>query len=66
MITLDSSLLGLGRTLMHRTVPWLALFSANRWRLDVLTFLIKDFGDSMKEALTVDLDYGNTGCRIFK
>ena len=24
-------------------VPWIALFSANRWRLDVLTFLIKGF-----------------------
>ena len=23
---------------------WIALFSANRWRLDVLTFLIKGFG----------------------
>lgn len=25
-------------------VPWTVLFSANRWRLDVLTFLIKGFG----------------------
>ena len=25
-------------------VPWIALFSGNRWRLDVLTFLIKGFG----------------------
>ena len=25
-------------------VPWIALFSANRWRLDVLTFHIKGFG----------------------
>ena len=24
-----------------KNVPWIALFSANRWRLDVLTFLIK-------------------------
>ena len=24
-------------------VPWIALFSANRWYLDVLTFLIKGF-----------------------
>ena len=25
-------------------VPWIALFSANRWRLDVSTFLIIGFG----------------------
>ena len=24
-------------------IPWIALFSANTWRLDVLTFLIKGF-----------------------
>ena len=25
-------------------VPWIALISANRWQLDVLTFLILGFG----------------------
>ena len=25
-------------------VPWIALFSAKRWQLDVLTLLIKGFG----------------------
>ena len=25
------------------SVPWIALFSANRWRLDIQTFLIKGF-----------------------
>ena len=28
--------------------PWIALFSANRWRLDVLTFLLKGFGVSLQ------------------
>ena len=27
-------------------VPWIAFFSAKRWRLDVLTFLIKGFDES--------------------
>ena len=27
-------------------VPRIALFSANRWRLDVLTFLIKGFAEN--------------------
>ena len=27
-------------------VQWIALFSANRWRLDVLTFLIKGFEEN--------------------
>ena len=28
-------------------VPWIALFSAKRWRLDVLTFLIKGFAQKV-------------------
>ena len=27
-------------------VPWIALSSANRWRLDILTFLVKGFEHS--------------------
>ena len=35
------------------SVPWIALFSANRWRLDVLTFLIKGFGFTYNSLFTV-------------
>ena len=32
-------------------VLWIALFSAIRWRLDVLTFLIKGFGAKIAQVL---------------
>ena len=35
-------------------VAWIALFSAYRWRLDVLTFLIKGFGFYDNESLFFD------------
>ena len=31
-------------------VPWIALFSANRWRLDILTFPMKGFGHLHKSG----------------
>ena len=34
-------------------VPWIALFSAKRWRLDVLTFPIKGFAKYYKVTLAV-------------
>ena len=35
-----------------KNIPWIALFSANRWRLDVLTFLIKGFGGDNEQIGT--------------
>ena len=46
-------------------VPWIAFFSANRWRLDVLTFHIKGFAQNnffqMTLALPDTLAFGAVG-----
>ena len=35
------------------SVPWIALFSAQRWLLDVLTLLIKGFGLNLNSSKAV-------------
>ena len=42
---------------MYMYVPWKALFSAKRWRLDVLTFLIKGFGQSIQIGLAQSVEH---------
>jgi hypothetical protein len=38
-----------------KNVPWIALISAKRWRLDVLTFLIHGFGQGLYEYMNIIL-----------